>query len=209
MVMLVAFLPIKLIAAGVIPIIFALAFLSLPQLLGQLLSGLASPFWSDLGSNLSIWFSLPGSQGFIDLAAWQTYIYPTSYFFLVVLFTYFYTSIIFSSKDISERLQRQGAFIENVRPGLATQKYLSAVVNRLNLFGSFSLGFLALTPIIAQIFLPGSQFILAGTSILILVAVSLETLRQMESQALVVTYEDYEDKPDSKKGTGRLKSVEA
>ena len=189
------FLPIKLIAAGVIPIIFALAFLTLPQLIGQLLVGAESPFWADLGQNLLAWFSLPGTQtgGLIDLSSWQTYIYPASYFLLVVMFTYFYTSIVFSSKDIAERLQRQGAFIENVRPGQATQKYLSAVVNRLNFFGSFSLGFLALTPILAQIFLGDSQFILAGTSILILVAVSLETLRQLESQALVVTYEDYEE----------------
>ena len=184
------FLPIKLIAAGVVPIIFALAFLSMPQLIGQVLSGSSSPFWADLGSNLLVWFAIPGNTPGPIFVDWTSYIYPVSYFLLVVLFTYFYTSVIFSAKDISERLQRQGGFIENVRPGTATQKFLSVTVNRLNFFGSIALGFLALTPILGQAFLGGSQLALGGTSILILVAVSLETLRQIESQALMVTYED-------------------
>ena len=186
------FLPIKLISAGVVPIIFALAFLSAPQWIGQLMTDASSPFWSELGGNLANWFSLPGTFGPFLAAQWTSYIYPVSYFLLVVLFTYFYTSIIFSAKDISERLQRQGGFIENVRPGDDTQKYLAAVVNRLNFFGAISLGFLALTPIFAQVFLGTDQLALGGTSILILVAVALETLRQIESQALMVTYEDYE-----------------
>ena len=179
------FLPIKLISAGVVPIIFALAFLSAPQWIGQMMGG-------DIGGNLERWFALPGTLGPFIAADWTSYIYPVTYFLLVVVFTYFYTSIVFSAKDISERLQRQGGFIEEVRPGESTQKYLSAVVNRLNFFGAISLGFLALTPIAAQVFLGTDQLALGGTSILILVAVALETLRQIESQALMVTYEDYE-----------------
>ena len=186
------FLPLKLISAGVVPIIFALAFLSTPQWVGQIMSGASSPFWSGLGADLARWFALPGTFGPFIASDWTSYIYPVVYFLLVVVFTYFYTGIVFSAKDISERLQRQGGFIEGVRPGEDTQKYLSAVVNRLNLFGAISLGFLALTPIFAQVFLGTDQLALGGTSILILVAVALETLRQIESQALVVTYEDYE-----------------
>ena len=144
------------------------------------------------GSNLADWFALPGTFGPFLADQWTSYIYPVSYFLLVGLFTYFYTSIIFSPKDISERLQRQGGFIEGVRPGDDTQKYLTTVVNRLNFFGAISLGFLALTPIFAQVFLGTDQLALGGTSILILVAVALETLRQIESRALMVTYEDYE-----------------
>ena len=186
------FLPIKLISAGVVPIIFALAFLSAPQWIGQMMSGSSSVFWSGLGNDLARWFALPGTLGPFIAGDWVSYIYPVAYFLLVVLFTYFYTSIVFSAKDISERLQRQGGFIEEVRPGESTQKYLSMVVNRLNFFGAISLGFLALTPIFAQVFLRTDQLALGGTSILILVAVALETLRQIESQALMVTYEDYE-----------------
>ena len=186
------FLPLKLISAGVVPIIFALAFLSTPQWVGQIMSGASNPFWSGLGADLARWFALPGTFGPFITSDWTSYIYPVVYFLLVVVFTYFYTGIVFSAKDISERLQRQGGFIEGVRPGEDTQKYLSAVVNRLNFFGAISLGFLALTPILAQVFLGTDQLALGGTSILILVAVALETLRQIESQALVVTYEDYE-----------------
>ena len=185
-------LPIKLIAAGVVPIIFALAFLSVPQLIGQWLSGVESVGWSAFGENLLIWFATPGSTGGPVFSNFVSFIYPTSYLLLVIAFTYFYTNVIFSAKDISERLQRQGGYIEGVRPGAETQKYLSQIVSRLNFFGSLSLGFLALTPILAQAFLGTDQLALGGTSILILVAVALETLRQIESQALVVTYEDYE-----------------
>ncbi len=199
------FLPIKLISAGVVPIIFALAFLSVPQMVGNMLSGVESPFWSELGGNLLVWFSAPGTSGAPVFQDFVGYIYPIGYFMLVVIFTYFYTSIVFSAKDISERLQRQGGFIEGVRPGEETQKHLASIVSRLNFFGSISLGFLALTPILAQAFLGTNQLALGGTSILILVAVALETLRQIESKALMVTYDDYEqnfknrDAPKKKK----------
>lgn len=188
------YLPIKLISAGVIPIIFAAGFLSLPQIIGGFVQDSSSAFWANFGQNLQTWFSLPGI-GELSPTGWQIFIYPTTFFVLVMLFTYFYTSIVFSPKDISERLQRQGGFIEDVRPGLETEKYLSKVVNRLNLFGALSLGILSVSPIVAQILNPtlfDASFILGGTAILILVSVALETLRQIESQSLVTTYEDYE-----------------
>ncbi len=116
------------------------------------------------------------------------------YFLLVFLFTFFYTSVTFNSKEIAENLQKQGGFIEGVRSGLQTEKYLSKVVNRLTLFGAFALGLLALTPILAQAF-TASDIALGGTSVLILVAVSLETLRAVESRALMVTYDQY-SQPD-------------
>ena len=120
------------------------------------------------------------------------YIYPLVYFVLVVLFTYFYTSVTFNSKEISENLQQQGGFIGDVRAGKQTEKYLTKVVNRLTLFGSFSLGLLALMPIMAQAFLK-VNIAIGGTSILILVSVALETLRAVESRALMVTYDQYSE----------------
>jgi preprotein translocase subunit SecY len=183
-------LPVKLITAGVIPIIFAVAFLSVPSFAGSLLANSKTEKWQQLGNNLSIWFQNPSSQSFAA-GGWEPYIYPVTYFLLVVLFTYFYTSITFNSKEIAENLQKQGGFLEGVRSGLQTEKYLGKTVNKLTLFGALSLGLLAIMPIIAQIFL-NTNIAIGGTSVLILVAVSLETLRAVESRALMVTYDKYQ-----------------
>ena len=186
-------LPVKLITAGVVPIIFAVAFLSVPSFAGQLMAGSSSLRLQDIGTNLVRLFQNPSVQSF-QQGGWQPYLYPVVYFTLVVLFTFFYTSIAFNATEISENLQKQGGFIEGVRAGTQTEKYLGKVVNRLTLFGAFALGLLALMPIIGQIFLK-TNITLGGTSILILVSVALETLRQIESRALMVTYDQYEQ-PD-------------
>ena len=184
-------LPIKLIAAGVIPIIFAVAFLSVPSYVGQILSSSTTVKWQTLGSNLVTWFQNPSSNTFAA-GGFTPYIYPIVYFVLVVVFTYFYTSVTFNAKEISENLQQQGGFIGDVRAGKQTEKYLTKVVNRLTLFGSFALGILALLPILAQAFLK-VNIAIGGTSILILVSVALETLRAVESRALMVTYDQYSE----------------
>lgn len=184
-------LPVKLITAGVVPIIFAIAFLSVPSFVGQLMTSSSDPKWQHLGQNLVTWFQNPTSQSFAA-GGWQPYIYPVTYFMLVFLFTFFYTSITFNSKEIAENLQKQGGFIEGVRSGLQTEKYLSKTVNKLTLFGAISLGILAIMPIIAEGFVPQNIALgLGGTSVLILVAVSLETLRAVESRALMITYDQY------------------
>ncbi len=186
-------LPVKLITAGVIPIIFAVAFLSVPSFAGQLLATNSSLRLQQLGTHLVQWFQTPSAQTF-SAGGFTPYIYPLVYFSLVFVFTFFYTSITFNAKEIAENLQKQGGFIEGVRSGPETESYLSKVVNRLNLFGAISLGLLALMPIIAQIFL-NTNIAIGGTSILILVAVALETLRAIESRALMVTYDQYSE-PD-------------
>ena len=183
-------LPVKLITAGVVPIIFAVAFLSVPSFVGQILTSNHSAHLQHVGQNLLTWFQSPSSSTFAA-GGWQPYIYPVTYFLLVFIFTFFYTSVTFNSKEIAENLQKQGGFIEGVRSGTQTEKHLSRTVNRLTLFGAFALGFLALLPIIAQIFLK-TNIAIGGTSVLILVSVSLETLRAVESRALMVTYDTYE-----------------
>lgn len=182
-------LPIKLITAGVIPVIFSVAFLSVPSFVGQILTNNSSARMAELGSNLVTWFQQPTSQTFATPGI-TPYIYPVTYFVLIVLFTYFYTSITFNAKEIAESLQKQGGFIEGVRSGVATEKYLRTIVTRLTFFGSLALGFIAMGPIIAQIFLD-TNITIGGTGVLILVAVALETLRQIESRALMITYDDY------------------
>ena len=183
-------LPVKLITAGVVPIIFASAFLSVPSFAGQLMVGSSSERLQSIGTDLIRWFQQPTAQTF-QQPGWEPYLYPAVYFLLVFMFTFFYTSIAFNTKEIAENLQKQGGFIENVRAGLQTEKYLGSVVNRLTLFGAMALGLLALLPIIGQKFLT-SNISLGGTSILILVSVALETLRQIESRALMATYDQYE-----------------
>ena len=192
-------LPIKLIAAGVVPVIFATAFLSLPALLGQLLTTINPD--NTFGSTLITLFTAPSANNFSTMypegITPQWFLYPALYFILVVLFTYFYTSIIFNTKEIADNLQKQGGFIEGVRPGIATANYLSKVVTRLNFFGAFSLGLIAMLPFITDyifIIIIGSPLglSLSGTGLLIVVTVGLENLRQLDSRALMVTYDDYQ-----------------
>ena len=189
-------LPVKLIAAGVIPVIFAVAFLSLPAFLGQVLKSAGNPAFLDLANNLILWFQAPTPGAFTG-STLEAFIYPGAYFALVILFTYFYTGIVFNANEIAENLQKQGGFIEGVRPGKTTEKYLSTTVNRLILFGSLVLGLIAITPFIAEYLLyhiagiSGTNLSIGGTGLLIVVSVGLEALRQINSRALMVTYDDY------------------
>ena len=188
-------MPIKLIAAGVIPVIFAVAFLSLPAFVGQII--LRNDPNSSIAQNLVSWFSAPNANNFTELTA-ESFIYPVMYFILVVVFTYFYTSIIFNAQEIAENLQKQGGFIEGVRPGHETEKYFKRTVNRLNLFGALALGLIAMLPYIADyifIMTLGRPLGLAisGTGLLIIVTVAIENLRQINSRALMVTYDDYRE----------------
>ncbi len=189
-------LPMKLIAAGVIPVIFAVAFLSLPAFVGQVLKATGNPAYAQIGDNLVTWFSTPNPGQFTG-DTWQAFIYPVLYFLLVIAFTYFYTGIVFNSNEIAENLQKQGGFIEGVRPGEQTEKYLSMTMNRLILFGSLVLGTIAVLPFIAEYVLyqtagvQNANLAIGGTGVLIVVSVALEALRQINSRALMVTYDDY------------------
>ena len=174
-------LPIRLITAGVIPIIFALAFLSLPGFIGQLFTNASSAWLSKSATWLQATFQP------------QKPIYTLTYFILVVAFTYFYTSIVFKPDEIAENLQKQGGFIPGIRPGKETSRYLKKIITRLTLFGAISLGLLAVFPFIIETIFKSSNSILSigGTGLLIIVSVILETLKQIESRALMETYEKY------------------
>ena len=189
-------LPVKLIAAGVIPVIFAVAFLSLPAFLGQVIKATGDAKWLDLANSLITWFQTPNPGTFTG-STLEAFIYPATYFILVILFTYFYTGIVFNSNEIAENMQKQGGFIEGIRPGSNTEKYLSMTVNRLILFGSLVLGTIAVMPFIAEYLLyniagiTNTNLSIGGTGLLIIVSVALEALRQINSRALMVTYDDY------------------
>ncbi len=173
-------LPLKVIIAGVVPIIFALAFLQVPVFLGQLFSRAKTAWLAEFAQTVSRVF------------APTSWIYAVTYFVLVVAFTYFYTSIIFKPTEIAENLQKQGGFIPGIRPGKETASYLKRVVNRITLFGALALGVLAVSPFILQAIIKGSNSLaIGGTSLLIVVAVAIETMRQIEAKALTATYEQY------------------
>ncbi|MBQ2660878.1 preprotein translocase subunit SecY [Candidatus Saccharibacteria bacterium] len=193
-------LPIKMIAAGVIPVIFATAFLSLPALVGQVIMTVNPG--NEFGESLVTVFSAPSASNFStiypDGITGQWFVYPALYFILVFLFTYFYTSIIFNTKEIADNLQKQGGFIEGVRPGIATANYLGKVVTRLDLFGALALGLVAMLPFITDyifIVMTGAPIGLSisGTGLLIVVTVALENLRSIDSRALMITYDDFKD----------------
>ncbi len=172
-------LPLRVITAGVIPIIFALAFLSIPGFLSQIFSSARTVWVATLARNLGVWFSTTGL------------IYAASYFLLVVGFTYFYTSVVFRPVDIAENLQKQGGFIPGIRPGKETSNYLSRVLNRITLAGALGLGIIAILPFIAQRLTNSTTLTLGGTGLLIVVSVAIETMRQLEAQAITTSYEEY------------------
>lgn len=173
-------LPIRIISAGVIPIIFALAFLSVPGFIGQLFSNAKTTWVAGFARTLSSTFSP------------DTIAYTVVYFVLVVAFTYFYTSIIFKPQEIAENLQKQGGFVPGIRPGKETAGYLKRIINRLTLPGSLILGLIAVLPFILQQFFKSSSALsIGGTGLLIVVAVVIETMKEIESKALMATYEKY------------------
>jgi preprotein translocase subunit SecY len=173
-------LPLRVITAGVIPIIFALAFLSVPTFIGQLLASAKTPWVANLATQIS------------KLFATTSWVYAITYFVLVVAFTYFYTAIIFKPDEIAENLQKQGGFIPGVRPGEETSKYLKNIITRITFTGSLGLGIVAILPFLVEKFFNTSQAItIGGTSVLIIVAVIIETVKQAQSLALMATYEKY------------------
>jgi len=192
-------LPIKMITAGVIPVIFAVAFLAIPAFVGQLMLATGNEAWRELGQSLVTWFQSPSAANVVayGMFEWTNLIYPLAYFVMVILFTYFYTSIIFNAHEIAENLQKQGGFIEGVRPGKKTEEYLKRTVNRLTLFGSIALGVIAVLPFVFEYVFAfagfgGLNLAIGGTGLLIVVSVGLESLRQINSRALMVTYDDFD-----------------
>lgn len=173
------YLPIRLITAGVIPIIFALAFLAVPTFLGQLLAHAQAAWVVNFSHWLTTFFATTSAT------------YAISYFLLVVACTYFYTGVVFNSDDISENIQKQGGFIPGIRPGKETAHYLKNVVNRLTFAGSLALGTIAVLPFIVQGLTHTQSLTLGGTSLLIIVAVALETMKQLKSRAIQISYDQY------------------
>jgi len=171
------YLPLRLNHAGVIPIIFALSIVLIPQFITGLLSKVSNVVVASYASSFSVFFQ-------------NLWIYGSLYFVLVVIFTYFYTAVTFDPTMISQNLQQGGAFIPGVRPGDHTRDYLAAIVTRITLVGAVFLGIIAVLPIVIQGFSPDStqSFAVGGTSLLIVVSVVLDLLKKIDAQVAMREY---------------------
>lgn len=173
------FLPLRVNQAGVIPIIFAVSIVLMPSLVSQFF----------INSNIG-WLKHAADVTF-KLFQQGGWIYDTLYFILVFAFTYFYTAVVFQPNQIAENLQKQGGFIPGIRPGKQTADYLGYVTNRIMLAGAFFLGVIAILPNLVQRFTGVTTLIVGGTSLLIVVSVVIETVKQIESQLIVRDYEGF------------------
>lgn len=169
-------LPLRVNQAGVIPIIFAISIILFPPLIAQFFVQADSAFLAR------------SSQWVIDLFQNQIF-YGLLYFILVFGFTYFYTAVIFHPDRVAENLQKQGGFIPGIRPGRQTAEYLGAVSNRIMLAGALFLGVIAVLPLIMQPIFNIHTLVIGGTSVLIVVAVVIESVKQIESQLAMREYE--------------------
>ena len=169
------YLPLRVNQAGVIPIIFALSILLFPQMIGTFLARFSNVIIAKISEIL--------------LAFTQTsMLYAVLYFILVFLFTYFYTAVTFDPEALSTNLQKNGAFIPGIRPGVSTSAYISNVLSRITLLGAVFLGFIAILPIIMQQATGITTLALGGTSILIVVSVVLELMKKVDAQISMREY---------------------
>ncbi len=169
-------LPFRVNMAGVVPIIFAISLILFPSMMAQFFVNAKSLWLANLAT------------GTIRLFQNKVF-YDTLYFALVFGFTYFYSAIIFNPQKIAENLQKQGGFVPGIRPGKETENYLSQTMNRLNLIGALFLGVIAILPLLIESGSGSQNFRIGGTSLLIVVAVAIETARQIESQMTVHEYD--------------------
>ncbi len=171
-------IPIKVSMAGVLPIIFAMSILSFPttimQFTGEPTSGFWSKFWAFVGPN--------------------SWVYIVLYFLLIIFFTYFYTAIQFNPIEIANNMKKNGGFVPGIRPGSPTSTYISKILSRITLAGAFFLGIVAVVPLIFAKFVPALGGVsIGGTSLLIMVGVALETVKQIESQMMMRHYKGFLD----------------
>jgi len=174
------FLPLRVNSAGMIPLIFAFSIIILP---GTIANYFRNPLSDDLLVKIARFFA--------DTLDPVRFPYWGAVFILVVLFTFFYTMIVFQQQNLAESLQRNGGFIPGIRPGNPTQEYLTRVIVRITWGGALFLGFIAILPYFVTAATDIRALTISSTSLLIMVGVALDTMRQLESQLLMRNYEGF------------------
>lgn len=170
------FLPLRVNSSGMVPIIFAMSIMLFPGIL-------ASFFLNN--SNVQVASAALAVKNLFD----NQEFYEVLYFAMVFLFTYFYTAIVFDAQSVAENLQKNGGFVPGIRPGRNTAEYLEKVINRITFVGAIFLALMAVLPVIGQNITHVQTFAIGGSSVLIVVGVVLDTIRQIDSQ---LTMRDYE-----------------
>jgi preprotein translocase subunit SecY len=173
-----AHLPLRVNQAGVMPIIFAISIMLFPGVIAQFVAG------------MNVGWLASGAQKMAELFQNQTF-YGIFYFVLVIFFTYFYTSVTFDPKYISENIQKNGGFIPGIRPGKNTAEFLRRITNRITLTGAIFLGLIAVLPFLVQSLTKVQTLTLGGTALLIVVSVVLETMKQLDAQLVMRDYEGF------------------
>lgn len=171
-------LPLRVNQAGVIPIIFAVSIILIPSMVANYLSQSGAGKIADIAISVNAFLQDP-------------WVYAGLYFVLVAIFTYFYTAVIFDPYKISENLQKQGGFIPGIRPGSATAEYLGRIINRITLAGAVFLGSVAVLPVVVQNVTNIQALTLGGVSVLIVVSVVLEMMKQMQGQLSMRNYDGF------------------
>lgn len=173
------YLPLNINPAGVIPIIFALSVLLFPGMIAGFFGGMSGVVGS-VADAVVVFLN-------------NAWVHGSLYFLLVIVFTYFYTAVTFDPKNISENLQKMGGFVPGVRPGSPTAKFLGHILNRVLFVGAVFLGLVAVLPsIIAGLTgVTGFAFLIGGTSLLIVVSVVLETMKQIKAQLEMREYDSF------------------
>lgn len=171
-------LPLRVNQAGVIPIIFAVSIIIIPGMVASYLAQGSFGRISDIAFSANLYLQNP-------------WVYSGLYFLLVVVFTYFYTAVIFDPFKIAENLQRQGGFIPGIRPGTATAEYLGRIINRITLTGALFLGLIAVMPFVIQNVTNIQSLTLGGVSIMIAVSVVIELMKHVEGQLSMRNYEGF------------------
>ena len=180
------YIPMKVNQAGVIPVIFASSLLYLPELAVSLFGNTSNP------SGWQSWVQRYLEIGSTSTTLSDMWLYLVAFFVLIVAFTFFYVSITFNPVEVADNMKKYGGFIPGIRPGRPTAEYLGYVLNRLTSPGSLYLGIVALFPLIALAVIGvGNQFPFSGVSLLIMVGVGLDTVKQIESQLQQRNYEGF------------------
>ncbi len=180
------YIPMKVNQAGVIPVIFASSLLYIPQLAVSLFGNQNKP------QGWVSWIERYLEVGSASSTLSNLWLYLVAFFVLIVAFTFFYVSITFNPTEVADNMKKYGGFIPGIRPGRPTAEYLGYVLNRLTTPGSIYLGVIALFPLIALTVIGvGNQFPFSGVSLLIMVGVGLDTVKQIESQLQQRNYEGF------------------
>jgi len=173
-------LPLRVNSAGMIPLIFAFSIMLRP---GTIASHFHNPASSGFVSNVA---------GFVVTALSFTSVwYWALVFLLVVIFTFFYTLVVFQQQQLAENLQKNGGFVPGIRPGVPTQQYLNRVILRITWGGALFLGLVAIMPFFFTLVTGVDELTLSSTSLLIMVSVALDFMRQLEAQLLMRSYEGF------------------